>query len=155
MKPTSFCALVISLIVGALPCAAAPKLQLASAGARAQLLNLHNQERHKKGKKPLKLNAQLSKAAQSYAEYLAKSGKFSHTAKGTMSSRIKDAGYKPKAVGENIAVGQRSPSSAVNSWMHSEGHKKNILNKKFTEVGFGVAKDKRGRMLWVTDFGDR
>lgn len=147
--------LTVALLFLAAPCSAANKLNISSLGMRAELLKLHNQKRKAGGKKPLKLNPQLSKAAQAYAEFLAKSGKFSHTAKGTMGSRVKDAGYKPKAVGENIAVGQRSPSSVVKSWMGSEGHKKNILNKKFTEVGFGVAKDKRGRTLWVTDFGDR
>ncbi|WP_254509939.1 CAP domain-containing protein [Anatilimnocola floriformis] len=122
---------------------------------RADLLKLHNRERREDGEKPLKLNSKLSEAAQEYAEYLAKSGEFSHSAKGTMSSRVKDAGYKPRAVGENIAVGQKSTSSVLKSWMHSEGHKKNILSDKYSEVGFGIAKDKKGRLLWVTDFGDR
>ena len=122
---------------------------------RAELLKRHNRERREEGEKPLKLNAKLTAAAQEYADYLAKNGKFSHTAKGTMSSRVKDAGYKPRAVGENIAVGQSSTSSVLKSWMHSEGHKKNILSDKYSEVGFGIAKDKKGRLLWVTDFGDR
>ena len=129
--------------------------QADSEKTRADLLKLHNRERRDDGEKPLKLNNKLSEAAQEYADYLAKSGKFSHTAKGTMSSRVKDAGYKPRAVGENIAVGQKSASSVLKSWMHSEGHKRNILSDKYTEVGFGIAKDKKGRLLWVTDFGDR
>jgi uncharacterized protein YkwD len=122
---------------------------------RDELLKLHNKERKEEGQKPLKLNADLNQAAQAYAEYLAKHDKFSHTAKGTMSSRVKDAGYKPHAVGENIAVGASSPSAVVKGWMQSEGHKRNILSKKYSEVGFGFAKDKKGRILWVADFGDR
>lgn len=142
-------------IVFVAPVAAADKAKPDSEKTRMELLKLHNKERRDDGKKPLALNAKLSAAAQSYADYLAKSGKFSHTAKGTMSSRVKDAGYKPKAVGENIAVGQSSVPSVVKSWLHSEGHKKNILSKSYTEVGFGIARDKKGRLLWVTDFGDR
>jgi uncharacterized protein YkwD len=106
-------------------------------------------------KKPLRHNAKLSAAAQSYAEYLAKSGKFSHEAKGTVSSRVKKTGYDMKAVGENIAYGQESASKVVNGWMDSKGHKENMMNKRFTEVGFGIARDKNGRLVWVTDFGDR
>ena len=87
--------------------------QADSEKTRADLLKLHNRERRDDGEKPLKLNNKLTEAAQEYADYLAKSGKFSHTAKGTMSSRVKDAGYKPRAVGENIAVGQRSASSVL------------------------------------------
>lgn len=149
-----FVAITFFLLI-ATPHLRAEKAKPDSDLTRAALLRQHNKERKDEGKKPLKLNARLTVAAQEYADYLAKSGKFSHTAKGTMSSRIKDAGYKPKAVGENIAVGQSSATSVVRSWMDSEGHKKNILRKEFTEVGFGIAQDKKGRLLWVTDFGDR
>jgi uncharacterized protein YkwD len=149
--------LLIAVLAGvctAVPCRA-EKAKPDSDKTRSDLLKQHNKERKEDGKKPLALNSKLSAAAQTYAEYLARSGKFSHTAKGTMSSRVKDAGYKPKAVGENIAVGQSSVPTVIKSWMHSEGHKKNMLSKNYTEVGFGIAKDKKGRLLWVTDFGDR
>lgn len=148
------CAVFASSVLSGTPCHA-EKAKPNSAQTREDLLRQHNKERREEGKKPLTLNSKLSAAAQSYADYLAKSGKFSHTAKGTMSSRVKDAGYKPKAVGENIAVGQPSVPTVLRSWMHSEGHKKNILSKNYTEVGFGIARDKKGRLLWVTDFGDR
>lgn len=122
---------------------------------RQDLLRLHNKERLENQRRALKLNPKLTAAAQAYAEYLAKSGKFSHTAKGTVSSRVKRAGYDPKAVGENIAVGQKAASTVVSSWMQSKGHKKNLMNQRFSEVGFGIARDKDGRLVWVTDFGDR
>jgi len=120
-----------------------------------QLLNLHNARRATDGAPALTINAKLQSAAQDYAEYLAKSGKFSHTADGSPGSRVKQAGYKYHAVGENIAKGQSTPSAVVSGWMHSDGHRKNILNKHYREVGFGVAKDKKGRTVWVTDFGHK
>ena len=122
-------------------------------GTVARLLELHNRNRAKDGERPLTINAKLSAAAQAYAEHLAKIGKLSHTAGSTVSGRIKEAGYKYHAVGENIAVGQTSADAVVKGWMHSSGHRKNILSKHFKEVGFGFAKGKNGRIYWVTDFG--
>jgi len=122
---------------------------------RAELLRLHNQERKSEDLKPLRMNAELTKAAQAYAEYLAESGAFSHTAKGTPRSRIKDAGYAAKAGGENIAIGQPTAAAVIKNWLESETHKDNILSDEFTEVGFGIAQDKNGDLIWVTDFGDR
>jgi uncharacterized protein YkwD len=122
---------------------------------RVELLKRHNKERMDADLKPLKLSAELTAAAQSYAEYLAESGEFGHKAKGTPRSRVKDAGYDARAVGENIANGQTSASEVVDGWMESEVHRDNILSEDFSEVGFGIAKDKKGRILWIADFGDR
>jgi uncharacterized protein YkwD len=125
------------------------------AAIRAELLKLHNQERKDADQKPLTLNAELTKAAQAYAEYLAESGEFSHTAKGTMRSRVKDAGYDAVAVGENIASGQTSAAAVMKDWLESKTHKENILREEFVEVGFGLAVDKEGEWIWVVDFGSR
>jgi uncharacterized protein YkwD len=122
---------------------------------RAELLKRHNKERMDADLKPLKLSVELTAAAQSYAEYLAKSDEFGHKVKGTPRSRIKNAGYDANAIGENIAIGQTSATEVVDGWMESEVHRDNILSEDFTEVGFGIAKDKKGRTLWVADFGDR
>lgn len=122
---------------------------------RAELLKLHNQERKDADQKPLTLNAELTKAAQAYAEYLAESGEFSHTAKGTFRSRVKDAGYDAVAVGENIASGQTSAAAVMKDWLESKTHKENILREEFAEVGFGLAVDKEGEWIWVVDFGSR
>lgn len=144
-------------VVGLAPASScwADKAKPNSRETREDMLRLHNRHRLAHDKEPLKLNPKLSAAAQSYAEFLARSGKFSHTAKGSVSSRVKRAGYEPKAVGENLAVGQKSTSAVVTGWIRSKGHKKNVLNRRFTEVGFGIARDKKGRFVWVTDFGDR
>lgn len=126
-----------------------------AAAIRLELLVLHNHERNDFDQKPLRMNAELTKAAQAYAEYLAESGEFSHTAKGTIGSRIKDAGYDPRAVGENIASGQTSSAAVVKDWLESKGHQENIVREEFEEVGFGFAINKEGEWIWVADFGSR
>ncbi|QDU29087.1 Cysteine-rich secretory protein family protein [Anatilimnocola aggregata] len=143
--------LAAALIVGVTWSQAAEKPR--PAAIREELLKLHNKEREEADFEPLSLNAKLTKAAQSYAEYLAKSGEFSHTAKGTMRSRVEDEGYDANEVGENIAKGQAAASDVVKGWMESETHKGNILSEEFSEVGFGFATDEKGQMIWVTVFG--
>lgn len=117
---------------------------------RAELLKLHNQERAKAKRGALRMSSQLNAAAQKYAEYLYKTHKFSHTAKGTLSSRIRAEGYRFRAAGENIAKGYGSPSAVVKGWMRSSGHRGNILNRRYRDVGFGIAGN-----VWVVDFGAR
>ena len=48
-------------------------------------------------------------------------------------------GYNYAAAGENLAVNFTDSQDVVRAWMNSEGHRKNILNQKFTEVGIGMA----------------
>ena len=52
--------------------------------------------------------------------------------------------------GENIAAGQRTPAQVVRAWMHSEGHRNNILNPDFTQIGVGYTHTNRGyRHFWA------
>lgn len=64
---------------------------------------------------------------------------YSHTGRdgSTALERIARTGYHPEATGENIAAGQPSPASVVEAWMNSEGHRANILNCDFQEIGVG------------------
>jgi uncharacterized protein YkwD len=149
--PLTCLLLAASLLLGAW---SSPAAEPGSQKIRNQLLKLHNKERKAAGVEPLSLNAQLTKAAQEYAEYLARSDEFSHTAKGTPRTRVKDAGYKPTAVGENIASGQQSPTAVVKDWLESKTHKENILSEDYSEVGFGWATDAKGQIVWVADFGE-
>ena len=64
-------------------------------------------------------------------------------------------GYRYSYLAENVAAGQRSPQSVVDSWMKSSGHRKNILNPKVTEIGVGyssVSRDRYGT-YWTQVFG--
>ncbi|MBE5946173.1 MAG: hypothetical protein E7259_04400 [Lachnospiraceae bacterium] len=55
--------------------------------------------------------------------------------------------------GENIAMGQTSPSEVMEAWMESDGHRENILNPDYTSVGIGCFKQDNGAYCWVQVFG--
>lgn len=65
---------------------------------------------------------------------------------------INSFGLKFSSAGENIAMGQRTPQEVVQAWMNSPGHRSNILNKNFTEIGVGLAKDANGNPYWTQMF---
>jgi hypothetical protein len=104
-----------------------------------QVLELTNAERAKAGLQPLTLNNQLAKAAQGHSDSMAADDFFSHTgADGSdVSDRVQDAGYQYSRTGENIAAGQKTAAEVVQGWMDSPGHRANILNADYTEIGIG------------------
>ena len=107
-----------------------------------------NDAREKEGAAALKLDEDLCKAAQIRAEEIAEL--FSHTRPDGTScfTVLKEIGWSSYGmVGENIAMGQRTPESVMDSWMNSQGHRENILNEAFTAVG--IARYQNG---WVQLF---
>lgn len=70
---------------------------------------------------------------------------------------VKQTGYEYVIIGENLALGNfDSDRDVVNGWMNSPGHRANILNAKFTEIGVAVVKGLyEGRNVWVAvqEFG--
>jgi uncharacterized protein YkwD len=86
---------------------------------------------------------------------MAKNNYFSHTSlDGTQfADRISRAGYQWRGAGENIAKGQRTPADVMNAWMNSSGHRANILNCGFRDLGVGLAYDAKKTPLWTQDFG--
>lgn len=116
-----------------------------------EVLELVNYERGKEHLKPLKLSNSLNHYAQIRAKEITK--KFSHT---------RPSGYscftvipKPyKVVGENIAAGQRSAKEVVQAWMDSPGHRENIMNPKFRELGMGYLylPDSKYKHYWAQLF---
>src|SRR5688500_16936545 len=56
---------------------------------------------------------------------------------------------------KNIAAGQRTPEAVVQAWMESPGHRANILNSRYTEIGVGLATGGRMGMYWAQSFGAR
>jgi uncharacterized protein YkwD len=133
------------------PSTAAP----AKSSFASQVIKLTNRERAKSGCKPLKSNSLLKSAAQAHSGDMAKKDYFSHTGKDGRSpfDRMTDAGYSYTAAAENIAAGQRTPADVVKGWMNSAGHKKNILNCTYTEIGVGYAKGGSYGTYWTQDFG--
>lgn len=128
-----------------------------------RIVRLTNAFRKKHQLGPVKLNAALTEAAQSYAEKMALEGFFEHNSSdGTgPGERISDAGYHWNLWGENIGCGYETPENVVQAWIESAGHRVNLLNKKFTEIGVGYAVGKAPHehsnefSYWVQDFGSR
>jgi len=122
---------------------------------QSQVVKLTNRERAKAGCKALKSNTALKTAAQKHSADMAKKDYFSHTGKDGRSpfDRMTDAGYAFSAAAENIAAGQRTPADVVKGWMNSAGHKANIINCTYTEIGVGYAKGGSYGTYWTQDFG--
>jgi uncharacterized protein YkwD len=128
--------------------------------AARRIVALTNRERMNRGLPPLSFNRTLSRSAAWLAKDMAEHGYFSHTDRlqRSIDRRLPDFGYAHyHAIGENIAAGMRSPALAVNGWMHSEGHRRNILSPDFSEIGAGIALNpgSKYKRYWVEDFGDR
>ncbi|NEA31586.1 CAP domain-containing protein [Streptomyces sp. SID13031] len=130
-----------------------------SGGAESQVLQLTNAERAKNGCGPLRTNSALTKAADLHATDMVAHHFFDHNSQDGRSpfDRMKTAGFKGGAMAENIAVGYKSAAAVVDGWMHSEGHRKNILNCDYTMIGIGYdsgqVKPEWGNGSWVQDFG--
>lgn len=99
---------------------------------------LVNNYRRQNGLRELKVYPLLAKAASVRAEELSRS--FSHTRpNGSAFYSIVDSyGIPWGRVAENAALGQPTPESAVNSWVNSENHRKNLLNPDFNYIGVGA-----------------
>jgi uncharacterized protein YkwD len=110
-------------------------------------LCLLNKERTSRGLGALSESSALEKAADRYAADMVSRRFFDHVSPGggTFMDRIRAAGWVASGswtAGENIAWGSGSlgtPASIVDGWMHSAGHRANILNGAFTQIGIGIA----------------
>jgi uncharacterized protein YkwD len=119
-----------------------------TAQARQATLCLLNRERARYGLPRLHQHRSLTSAARTYARQMVHQRFFNHVspAGSTLSQRIKRTHYlrhtRGWALGENLAwgsFGAATPARIVNAWMHSAGHRANILNRSFREVGIGIA----------------
>ncbi|MFE2011435.1 CAP domain-containing protein [Streptomyces sp. NPDC059491] len=123
--------------------------------AADQVIALVNAERAKAGCGALTANATLTKAAQGHSDDMAARDFFDHTNPDGASpgDRVTAAGYPWSTYGENIAMGQSSPEQVMESWMNSPGHRANILNCDFKEIGVGIHNS--GGPYWTQVFGAR
>lgn len=119
-----------------------------------QVLTLVNQERAKAGCASLTRDSRLAGAAHAHSADMAANGYFDHTTPAgvTAAQRITNAGYSWSSMGENIAEGQATPASVMQAWMNSSGHRANILNCGFRNIGVGLAYDARRTPFWTQDF---
>lgn len=120
----------------------------------SQVVNLVNSERAAQGLMALQKDSRLAALAQQKAEDMAKNQYFSHTSPtyGSAFDMLKAAGYSYKTAGENIAMGQKSAASVMDGWMHSSGHRANILHTSYEKIGVGYAVSADGMPYWVQIF---
>jgi len=138
--------------------------------ARKAVLCLLNRERASRNIPKLDRSKPLQRAAQRHNDYMQNHRCFSHQCSGeaALSTRLRNVGWLTGGLtswsyGENIARGGGhlgTPRSIVNAWMNSSGHRANILNRTFDEVGVGYTKGtitskKTNGSIMTTDFGHK
>ncbi|MFB7979555.1 sigma-70 family RNA polymerase sigma factor [Streptomyces vinaceus] len=136
------------------PRPSAPAPGPAPAGVAGQVIALVNSERAAAGCGPLKEDPQLRNAAQGHSDDMAARGFFDHTNPdgADPGKRTTAAGYRWSTYGENIARGQQTAASVMDSWMKSPGHRANILNCSFKDIGVGIHSGPGGPW-WTQNFG--
>jgi len=145
---------------------AADQLGLDAATAQLAMQCLTNYARAQQGLAPLQLNATLNEAGQAKLESNISCAEFSHTPCGqpfdtVFSSYVQ--GATSYEIGENIAWGTGSygtPRQVMNGWVHSAGHRENILTAAYSELGIGYLPGQTfqgydGATLWSQEFGLR
>jgi uncharacterized protein YkwD len=137
-------------------------------GVRATTLCLVNAERATAGLSALAANPLLTKASDAYADAMVRQRFFDHVSPDgqTLKQRLSAVGYlggsRDWLAGENIAWGEGSlstPRQVMAAWMASRGHRENILEPRFREIGLGIAQGSpaggsgASAATYVTDFG--
>ena len=104
-----------------------------------EVIRLVNEIRVQNGLKALTTNWELSRVARYKSEDMVKNRYFSHNSPtyGTPFQMMRSFGLSYRTAGENIAYGQRTPAAVVDAWMNSSGHRANILNASYTQIGVG------------------
>lgn len=122
------------------PTAAPPVARLQAIRAEA-LVDAMNRERAAYGLKPLHLNQELSLAAGDRIDDMFAKHYFSHVSPDGIDpfSWADKRGYDYSEIGENLAVGYPTADDVVDGWMHSPGHRANILKADFDEIGIATA----------------
>jgi uncharacterized protein YkwD len=138
---------------------------------QAGTLCLVNAERAARGLQPLRAQNALARAAGSFARQMGVLKFFDHTSPSgtTILSRVQSSGYLRRAshwlLAENIGWGsgsQATPRAAVQAWMTSPGHRRNLLSPRFAEIGIGIVQGAPQSLcagavagIYVGDFGRR
>ncbi|WP_313133523.1 CAP domain-containing protein [Anaerocolumna sp.] len=120
----------------------------------SQVLKLVNIERTKGGLQELTMSSTLTAPANKRAQEI--KTQFSHTRpNGTQWSTVLDEyGISVRTAGENLAYGYNTPEAVVQGWMNSPGHRANIMNGNFNQIGIGVYKDSNGTVYCTQLFSN-
>jgi uncharacterized protein YkwD len=134
---------------------AAPSVALAP--TEQAIVDLTNGQRTINGLAPLATNGKLVQAAQIHAGNMARLDQMSHVLSGVaqpdLFSRAQAVGYSFARLGENIAFRYAGAPEVVDGWMNSAGHKANILNPSFNEIGVAIAANSKGELYYAQVFG--
>lgn len=112
-----------------------------------------NAFRARNGLPPLRIDGRLMQAARVQAAAMAASDRLDHAAGGRLTGRVTDAGYAWSTTAENIGRGYATFEAAMQGWIGSPGHRRNLLNPNITEIGFAGARSATGgRNYWAQVF---
>lgn len=116
-----------------------PQLESTVSSYESEVIRLVNEIRQQNGLRPLAANWELSRVARYKSQDMRNNGYFSHNSPtyGTPFQMLSAFGLSYRTAGENIAKGYASPQAVVNGWMNSSGHRANILNASYTQIGVG------------------
>ena len=122
-----------------------------------RMLDLHNQKRRSQELRRLCVHPALQRAARDHSQDMIRNDYFAH---GNVGRRLKRHGYNWSTYGENIHAdpGSPSPGPTFDAWMDSQAHRTNILDRRFREVGIGLATGTHNgerKTMWTADFGNR
>lgn len=108
-----------------------------------EVVDLINDIRRENGLRELSVNTELSRVARIKSQDMHDKRYFSHTSPtyGSPFDMMTAFGIRYRTAGENIAMGYRTPAQVVDGWMNSPGHRANILNGSFTQIGMGYVAD--------------
>ena len=137
-------------------------LQAVNAAFEQQVVELVNIERSNAGLPPLKRSDALEAAARYHAKDMAVDQYFSHDSYDAGNIWVCNCFTRMKSfypgggwMGENIAAGFSTPASVMEGWMDSQGHRENILNPHYREIGVGYYAGGPWSHYWVQDFGEQ
>jgi len=127
------------------------------AGAEASIRECANRNRRAAGMEPLTASSILTRAAHLAAKNMATEGFFDHLDPQGRDPEDRVRMFDPDGrftfIGENIAAGYPSVHAACVGWMHSPGHRANILRSGFTHIGGGFARGGPYHVYYVQVFG--
>ncbi len=109
----------------------------------AEVIRLVNEIRRQNGLGELTASAELSHVARLKSQDMHDKGYFDHTSPtyGSAFDMLRSFGISYRTAGENIAYGYSAPQAVVDAWMNSSGHRANILNASYTQIGVGHVQD--------------
>lgn len=125
--------------------------------AELAIVNAVNTVRAQNGLAPLTLDPRLVRAAHIQANAMASLGIMDHNLTGatypTLVDRANHVGYRFAMLGENIAFNYKGTDAVMTAWLNSPGHRANILNASFKQIGVGIAYDNLGEPYYAQVFG--